>query len=516
MRILVLVPTDAHRFTAGSRIRYDRLNQAGDDFDIVVQSLEAFTSADLEACDVCIFSKTYSVEAIAMAEALREKGKVVGIDLFDDLFSQITDARLHRFRIWLRTIAQSCQFALCSTQVMQDLLHRYAPSLPVHVVPDPFPEIDPSNLASTLATKLDKATRERRIEVVWFGNGSNPFFPVGLYDVAAFSWSLADLMSSRFEVHLKILTDEASQTAANLARLKKLPVPYRLDIWSVEAEQQALDQAMVSFIPVNGQSFSQAKSFNRALTAISAGNQVLSPGYPLYRGLHPAIYTEARELLSDLERLECRIGPNNVEEIAKLASKVSKVGTVAGDLFEFLSRQRPPKAKTRIWRNLKSAIRPKSSLSHRRALIYGFDQNGLMFRAGRIAGILSVGTPFSPPRSYDIQFVVRERGWTDVLVRPELVPLLAQSVRSRCSEPVTVGNSAMVKLDSAVGTLPRQNPILVANDRRAILQETSAYRQFLIDVESVCRRLFPTIDFFVGDMQYAAAANRRSVAIAQR
>jgi hypothetical protein len=49
MRILVLVPTDAHRFTAGSRIRYDRLNQAGDDFDIVVQSLEAFTSADLEA-----------------------------------------------------------------------------------------------------------------------------------------------------------------------------------------------------------------------------------------------------------------------------------------------------------------------------------------------------------------------------------------------------------------------------------------------------------------------------------
>ena len=174
-------------------------------------------------------------------------------------------------------------------------------------MPDPFPEIDPSALVGAVTAKLERARSQRVIDVVWYGNGSNPFFGVGLCDVAAFSWSLADLASGSFDVRLSILTDQPSMTAGNLARLSKLPVRYRLEAWSLEAEQAALAQALVSFIPVNGQSFSRAKSYNRALTAISAGVQVLSPGFPLYRDLAPAIYTDALELLSDVECNKCRI-----------------------------------------------------------------------------------------------------------------------------------------------------------------------------------------------------------------
>src|SRR5262245_27397417 len=102
MRLLFLVPSAMHKTTAGSRIRYDRLGAISDYLNITVQSMDEVTSADLESCDVCVFSKTYSVEAVAIAHKLRRSGKLVGIDLFDDYFSQGSDSRLTRFRIWLR------------------------------------------------------------------------------------------------------------------------------------------------------------------------------------------------------------------------------------------------------------------------------------------------------------------------------------------------------------------------------------------------------------------------------
>src|SRR5262249_44064800 len=152
----------------------------------------------------------------------------------------------------------------------------------------------------------------RLIQVVWFGNGSNPFFPIGLKDVVAYSWALAELNTGSFDVRLDILTDKLALTPENLARLSKLPIPYHFETWSMEAERQALERALVSFIPVNGQSFSRAKSFNRALTAISSGTQVLSPGFPLYRDLDVAIYNDPSDLLSDIERGRSRIGKASV------------------------------------------------------------------------------------------------------------------------------------------------------------------------------------------------------------
>lgn len=488
MRLLFLVPMNIHKVTAGSRIRYDRLGGAGGPFDVVVKSLEELTAADLDSCDVYVFSKTYSAEAIALALRLRQRGKIVGIDLFDDYFSQTSDPRLSRFRTWLSCIAGVCDFALCSTHVMRRLLESYAPSLPVHVVPDPFPEIDPSVLARTAAAKVERAKRERAIDVVWYGNGSNPFFSVGLSDVAAFSWSLADLASGSFDVRLKILTDQASQTADNLVRLGKLPVRHHLETWSLDAEQESLEQALVSFIPVNGQSFSRAKSFNRALTAISAGTQVLSPGFPLYRDLAPAIYADAFELLSDIEHERCRLGADNVAEVIRVASELSEVGAVVRDLSAFLSGQ-----------SLGVKSSSPASFSHQ-AVIYGLEQDSLAMKAAQAGGILSVKTPFARrDHPYDIR--IEHRRPLEVWIAPKLVPLLAAAVRSKCSAPQQVGKYPMVKVDAASATLSGPDSVMSPTDRRAIIQETESYRRYMVHIEDMLRSLFPTVQFFRSDLQ---------------
>ncbi|MGE5368614.1 MAG: hypothetical protein ACM3PD_03325, partial [Chloroflexota bacterium] len=64
MRLLFIVPSNAHKTTAGARIRYDRLALSGDYFDVSILSIGELTRDDFSSCDVCILSKTYSSEAI--------------------------------------------------------------------------------------------------------------------------------------------------------------------------------------------------------------------------------------------------------------------------------------------------------------------------------------------------------------------------------------------------------------------------------------------------------------------
>ncbi|GLI94517.1 hypothetical protein [Methylocystis echinoides] len=386
MRLLFIVPSTGHKTTAGSRIRYDRLAQDGDCFTVSIQSLVELTSDDLSSCDVCILSKTYALESLAIAQALRSMGKTVGIDLFDDYFTQWDDPRLTRFRRWLALACRACDFALCSTPNMRRVIEHYAPDLAIHVLPDPYPEIDPAALAPILADKLARAQRERVIDVLWFGIGSNPFFPVGLQDLVAWSSSLRALAATGLRPQLTILTNRPALRPERLAQLSRLPIDYRIDFWSLDAEKEALAKALVCFLPVNGQSFSRAKSLNRALTAISAGAQVLSPAFPLYAELDPAIYANATELAQDVAEGRCRIRAENATEIARIVAETSAVASLRRDLFDFLSGLVVQKAQ-----------RASTQAARKVALIYGLNQDSR--RARRKGGWRAVGRlTFRPSR----------------------------------------------------------------------------------------------------------------------
>ncbi|MEH3147683.1 MAG: hypothetical protein PGN34_20590 [Methylobacterium frigidaeris] len=494
MRILFLVPTKQHKSTAGSRIRYDRIKAESAYFDVVVQSMDEVSKADLDACEVCVFSKTYSVGAISLAQTLRRQGVVVGVDLFDDYFSQGDDPRLTIFRSWLRRFGPVFQFALCSTPTMRRVIADLAPELPVHIVPDPYAAVDAATVAAAVPRSLERCRSTGVIDVLWFGIGSNPFFPVGLQDLAAYSWSLAELAAGRYEVALKVLTDDASLTPANLMRLKNLPVPHTTETWSVEREREALDRALVAFIPVNGQSFSRAKSPNRALTAISAGAQVLSPGFPLYRDLDSLIYAGAADLLADIERGECRIHPNRIGEVQRAVAGVSDLDAILVDLFLFLTRR------SRAGRRAD----PGAAEGHpgaTDALLFGVEQERQMIHAGAAASVIQIKSPFARvERGYDVRLDLRNDHQLDLWMRPEMSRYLAEPLRAKVSEPRQVGKLRMVKLDDCA-ELRLDRPLAVPpSEGRDIVYETAAYRSALADLVRVCRRAFPSLGFRVAGL----------------
>lgn len=498
MRILFLVPTRTHKVTAGSRIRYDRLKARSNYFDVAIQSMDEVTEADFAACSVCVFSKTYSISAISIAETLRARGIVVGIDLFDDYFSQADDPRLSRFRTWLRRFGPVFKFALCSTATMQRVVADLVPGLPIHILPDPYPEIDIETVTASFARSLQRTRDTGDLEVMWFGIGSNPFFPVGVRDLCAYSWSLAELAAGRFNVRLKILTDTASLTAANLAHVGRLPVPYTIEAWSAEGEMEALDRALVAFIPVNGQSFSRAKSPNRALTAISRGTQVLSPGFPLYRELDQAVYTEAGELLADIELGECRVGAGTVGEIKQLVAQISDLDSVIVSLFLFLTRQHRMTSR--------EAQSSKATSPCKQAVLYAFDLERQAVPAIGASGILSIRSPYARGESaFDARLDYEGGRILGVWVKPTLVSYLAEPLQVGLSEPQKIGRSSMVRV-AAHEALLLDTPLLVSpSEPRPIMSETQAYYSGLSNLVRVCRRVFPTLNIHVAGLSSYSA-----------
>ncbi|WP_169833599.1 hypothetical protein, partial [Methylobrevis pamukkalensis] len=284
MRITIVVPSEEFLTAAGMRIRYARImaDQADPDVRIAVRPIGDLLGAAEPDGDVFVFAKVYDARAAVLAHRLKRLGRIIGQDLFDDYFSQAGDPRLARFRAAMADLGAATDFAVCSTPAMARVAAQCLPGVPVTVVGDPVDRFEPLRVADIAARKLRRAQAERRLSVVWFGMGDNPYFPVGLHDLVAFAGELGRLRRAGFAVDLEILTNPRAMTREALGQLRGLPVDWQLAAWSEAGEAAALEQADVAFIPVGGQGFSIAKSLNRAISALAGGCQLLAPGYPLY------------------------------------------------------------------------------------------------------------------------------------------------------------------------------------------------------------------------------------------
>jgi hypothetical protein len=332
MRICIVIQSDAFRTSAGMRIRYDRFRDHLDPDG----TIEALTCAELIAAkrlehDAYIFCKTFDTSALLLARKVRASGKVVGQDLFDDYFSQYSDTRLARFRDWLRDMAPVTDFVLCSTPRMADVIRAYLPQGRITVIEDPVSEFDKAAVQLAVEGKLKRAQESRQINLVWFGIGDNPFFPVGLRDLAACAPQLASMERLGWDVKLRIVTNRRPFEGAGGEVLRPLSIGFDLVEWTEEAEKEALHWATAALLPVNGQSFSVAKSMNRAITALNAGCQVLSVGYPLYRRLDKLIYRSATELVSDMDAGRLKLRPETIDALNESFQRMAdpKVATAA-------------------------------------------------------------------------------------------------------------------------------------------------------------------------------------------
>ncbi len=303
MKIRVIAPSEQYLAAAEVRIRYQRIAKhlatLGHELRIAV--VDTLNKASALTDDVYLISKCYDARALVAARLLADNGKIIGADFFDDYFSQAGDSRFVRQREWVRDLAGFLDFFLCSTPRMREVIAGYLGDRAGHIMNDPFNSFDIDATRARLETNLDNALTRRRIDVLWFGVGDNPHFSVGLDDLSGYGHVLGDLAGGGFDVRLSILTNARALTVDGLERLRRLPVPYRVEEWTEEKETDHLARSLVAFLPVNAQPFSAAKSLNRAVSALTGGVQVLSPGYPLYAPLGRFVYDDAGRLRQDVE-----------------------------------------------------------------------------------------------------------------------------------------------------------------------------------------------------------------------
>lgn len=388
MKLTIVVPSEQYLSLAGTRIRYQRmadpLARNGWTMDLV--PIERLADRrDFTDTQAFLFSKVQDARAVAMATEIRERGGVVGIDLFDDYFSQRGDSRLATQRNWLRAMAGSIDFVLCSTPRMQAVAASYSGNASNHVLNDPFGRLDAAQLAADLASKREQTMRTGRLPVVWFGTGDNPTFPVGLHDLVAWHDTLAHLAQGPFHVELTILTNLRALDVKGLALLRRLPVSMKVEEWSEAREKEALATSLVSFIPVNAQPFSIAKSLNRGVSALTGGTQLLSAGFPLYAPLDDFIYRDPAQLLADLEADALRNAPERLERFTTCLDSLANPEIEAAKWAAFLTS-------IQLGR-----VAPAPRRIGEIAILHGGKTSGGIHKFAQQRGWLSFGSPFTPP-----------------------------------------------------------------------------------------------------------------------
>ncbi|QNM83793.1 hypothetical protein H8M03_05590 [Sphingomonas sabuli] len=415
MKVSVLVPSDEYKGYAGARIRYGRLTKAlaQQGLTLALCKIGDFEPAS-DNSDIIIISKCHDARALVAAALFAARGKLVGVDLFDDYFSQWDDSRLTRFRNWLGQLLEHCAFALCSTDAMAGVVREYRRDVPVHVVHDPAPPIEMAGLQKILRKKLAEARQSRVMRIAWFGVGDNPHFRIGLHDVAAFSGKLRPLRRVGMDIELTVMTNPRSLTVERLAELTTVPVRTKVEEWSEDGEDALLRRSLIAYLPVNLQRFSAAKSLNRAVTALSRGCQVLSAGFPLYDALDELIYRDTDALAADLEADTLRLSPARIDRFEQLMHDFASAETEADRLAHFLHALRPP--------------RPQPS---RIALVHGLMTNKRAGEMVEAAEGLTVASPYSPS-SIPADVVFRWNGGRlDMLVSGDATQRLRPAFKRR-------------------------------------------------------------------------------------
>jgi hypothetical protein len=390
MRIAVLVPSQEYKAYAGARIRYGRVGPklAEQGIELVLEDLAKFEPQSAH-CDALIISKCHDARSLLAAAIMADRGRLVGVDLFDDYFSQQGDSRLARFRNWLRQLLPSCDFALCSTPVMAGVVASYRSDLPTHVMNDPAPPVDAQQVEHLLAKKLIDAQQWQRIRVAWFGVGDNPHFPVGLDDLAAFGGTLRELSRSGMDVELHVVTNARALTAHGLSCVRQLPIRTHIHEWSEAAERELLEDALLAFLPVSSQAFSAAKSLNRAMTALTAGCQVLSVGYPLYDALQGLIYTDAGSFIGDLSSGLMRHSTQRLDVYRAAIQAFGSADADAAALALFLG----------------NLDRPQGAANGALALVHGHATNGAAHKLVQAVKGLSIASPYcATAMGFDVIF----------------------------------------------------------------------------------------------------------------
>lgn len=486
--ICIVVASNEYMASAGVRIRYRRISNTIESYGwrIRFQVLDDVRPEGALDDDAYLFSKCYEAKSFVLAARLRDAGKRVGIDFFDDYFSQTGDSRLISHRIWLRTMEPLVDFFLCSTPRMYEVASGYLPRADRHILQDPFDQCDPALIGQAVERRLDRIRATGCLDVGWFGVGDNPYFPVGLQDVVAFSDHLHQLGRTGLDVRLRIATNNRPLTASGLEMLRRLPVRFELEEWSEAVERDLLADSAVTFIPVNAQRFSAAKSLNRAMSALSAGSQVLSAGYGLYERLGRFVYRDAGKLLADIENAEPALNARSALDLPKLFSETGSLERVTIELVSFLNGLSQRKARTP--RNIMLVHGHRSSAGSHKVVqkLAGFSVEGPFF--------------FAPNLNYDVRLVADDVRVTHLELNKRAHDVLEAEVRELTLQSVNALGKPTHLLDLA--RLPERYRCgdIPVDNRGDLSSAVAVYNVVMDGMVKTLTRLFENSVVFVSEI----------------
>jgi hypothetical protein len=480
MKIAVLVPTPEYINNAGARIRYLRLasNLARSGNELTLLPIGEFTPEDAEA-DVVVLSKCHDPVSLVIAAKLADRGIPIGVDLFDDYFSQSGDSRLARFRLWLAQILFHSDFVLCSTEVMAEIADRYRPGIAAHVMNDPAVDVHPGELSQVLTGKLRQAVEGQQIRIAWFGVGDNPYFPVGLRDLASFGGVLQEFSRTGADVELHVLTNRRALTFEGLAGLRTLPIRSKIEEWTEDLEREVLSSAFAAFLPVNNQAFSTAKSLNRAVTALTSGCQVVSVGYPLYEKLEPLIYRDATEFVADFAQRKMRLSAGRMNVYREAINNYASADAEATRLVNFLASvgRRPPDDETLV-------------------VLHGHSTSGAAHKLVQRLNGLSVASPCcTTVLGFDVVFRLSATGL--LMLVSEKASRRLQRAKSRLVPHAGVAGSKYLELrDDAA---PTGDPPARAREEASLPLQLAGYGRWMEEMRSRVSKAFGQCRFIIAE-----------------
>ncbi len=488
MQVCVVVQSAAFLTSAGARIRYKRFaNHLPPGVTLEIKALPDLLAQTKFQADAYVFVKVFNSTAMILFHHLHALGKWVGHDLFDDYFSQHDDSRLVHYRSWLAATAPVTDFAICTTPQLLQVVAGYCPQARLAMVPDPYDPFDPGRLKALLERKARRLEGSRHLRVVWFGIGDNPFFPVGLQDLSNHAGMLAKFRRFGWTVELKLLTNRRAMSPEGMALIRSLPLPTAIEEWSEAAESAALEEGDVAFLPVAGQSFSRAKSLNRAITSLCRGCQVLSAGFPLYQTLDEVLYRSVEPLLTDLAQGRARLRAEEMPRLMRLLGDLADPVVCAND---FALAATPPRDS------------PQKGLPSL-CVVHGMDSTSENHKlAGRLKA-LSVRSPFHKGRlHYGVRFDAGENGY-DVFVERSLIDRVDRSIVFDRLSLTRILEKDYARIDgAALGLEPALARHSVECEQMAA--KVAAYPKVIAAVTNACRRLFPGTGVVVSENSHQA------------
>ncbi|MEX0409744.1 hypothetical protein ABGN05_29340 [Aquibium sp. LZ166] len=483
MRITVILPHDQQRTSPGVRIRYERivphLKRLGHRLELKL--IDELRTTEAARSDIYLFCKCYDIRSILLAEYFTAQGKQVGVDVFDDYFSQI-DNRLTHLRSWMHRVSRHIAFFLCATEPMRARLSEIAPHIAAHVLNDPFDEFDLIALRSSTKSRAELARRSKSVEIAWFGTGDNPYFPVGLDDLCAYGDTLAGFRRYGLAPRLRVLTNTRAMTPQRLERLARLPVPTELEEWTLERETALLRTSFVTFLPVNAQPFSTVKSLNRAVTALANGTQVLSAGYPLYRELDPFIYRDVADVAVDLMRDRLRLREQALPSLAAWFARLADPRNETKRLIEFLSGLSEPSI-TALDRSASPPI----------VVLHGSGNAAPQHKFVQRSKMYSAAAPFQDAQmNYDLRLVIEESGQLSVVLSERTLKLLHERLHNSLQPYPT---SSPIKYKK----LPLEDTCQLGLSAVRLTEKLAIYETVMYASIALIKRILPGVRVIVSE-----------------